>query len=59
MHAGIMTLLAARFAAEGRALRVDPDVTWALLRDLVVEVLGVTPEQVQPEAEIVRDLGAN
>ena len=58
MHAGVMALLEERFAAEGRALRVDPDITWALLRDLVVEELGVKPEQVQPDAEFVRDLGA-
>jgi acyl carrier protein len=59
MHAGIMALLAERFAKEGRALTVDPDITWALLRDLVVEELGVKPEQVRPEAEFVRDLGAD
>lgn len=59
MHAGVMALLEERFAAEGRALRVDPDITWALLRDLVVEELGVKPEQVQPDAEFVRDLGAD
>jgi len=59
MHAGVMALLEERFAAEGRALKVDPDITWALLRDLVVVELGVKPEQVQPDAEFVRDLGAD
>ena len=59
MHAGIMALLTQRFAREGRALTVDPDITWALLRDLVVEELGVKPEQVKRGAEFVRDLGAD
>jgi acyl carrier protein len=59
MHAGINALLAERFVREGRALTVDPDITWALLRDLVVAELGVKPEQVRPDAEFVRDLGAD
>jgi acyl carrier protein len=38
---------------------VDPEITWALIRELVVEELGVNPEQVRPDAEFVRDLGAD
>jgi acyl carrier protein len=38
---------------------VDPERIYATLRDLICKHLGVKPEAVVPEAEFVRDLGAD
>jgi len=57
-----------RFIAQQVALRAssphhsvtpEPSLTWELLVPMVVEQFGVRPEQVTPEAQWGRDLGAS
>jgi len=42
-----------------RGLNPDPAEVWEKLKPIVVEQLGVRPEEVFPSARIVEDLGAN
>ncbi len=55
----IARLVSERHAASGHPTVPAPEITWALLVPIVVECLGVSPEQVRPEAEWARDLGAD
>ena len=36
-----------------------PDEVWLKLREIIVNVLGVPPEDVRPEARWIEDLGAD
>ncbi|MEO1236010.1 MAG: hypothetical protein AAFX76_04405 [Planctomycetota bacterium] len=38
---------------------ISEDDAWATIRQIVVEVLGVRPEEVRPEARFIKDLGMN
>jgi hypothetical protein len=51
--------VAAHASTPGRPVTPEPSLTWELLVPIVVEELGVRPEQVTPDAEWARDLGAS
>ena len=51
--------IAARASRPGHPVIPEPSLTWERLVPIVVEELGVRPEQVTPGAEWARDLGAS
>ena len=51
--------IALRTSRPGNPVNPEPSLTWDRLVPLVIEELGVQREQVTPEAEFVRDLGAS
>jgi len=42
---------------EAQGKKPDPEATWEQVKAIVVYQLGVKPEEVTPDAYIVRDLG--
>lgn len=50
--------VAMRASTPERPVTPEPEMTWPRMVTIVVETLGVRPEQVTPEAEWGRDLGA-
>jgi acyl carrier protein len=55
MHAFVVKTLRYR----DDAAVVDADKIWTRLREIIVEHLGVRPEEVIPTARFVEDLGAD
>jgi acyl carrier protein len=51
--------VAARASRPGHPVTPEPSLTWERLVPIVVEELGVRREQVSPDAEWARDLGAS
>jgi acyl carrier protein len=46
-----------RQTVQARGTPLDERILWERLHALIVEQLGVRPEQVTPEAQFIRDLG--
>jgi len=51
--------VAAKASLNGQLVRPEPEMTWERLVPIVIEQLGVRREQVTPDAEWARDLGAS
>ena len=54
---GIQRIVDENYGSLAKEFRcADPDQTWAILKRILVESLGVSPEKVTPEARFVEDL---
>ena len=51
--------IAARASRAGHPVQPEPALTWERLVPIVIEELGVRREQITPNAEWARDLGAS
>ena len=54
LHACLVRKWDARSKSERRGVK---EPTWQALCDVVVDQLGIQPERISPNAEIVKDLG--
>ena len=50
--------IAARASTPSHPIKPEPSLTWERLVPIIVDQLGVRPDQVTPDAQWARDLGA-
>nr|WP_038160423.1 hypothetical protein [Verrucomicrobium sp. BvORR106] len=46
-------------ALRDQGIQTDADQVWLKLKDIIVDQLGVSPHQVTPETDFIRDLGVD